>query len=49
MDRLREMAGTLRVAEVVADERIIDEIVSEGIRMGQIHINKQGGLYAGVH
>jgi hypothetical protein len=48
-DRLREMAGTLRVAEVVADERIVDEIVSEGIRMGQINFNKQGEAYAGVH
>jgi hypothetical protein len=48
-DRLREMAGTLRVVEVVADERIIDEIVSEGIRMGQINFNKQGEAYAGVH
>lgn len=48
-DRLREMAGTLPVAEVVADERTIDEIVSEGIRMGQINFNKQGEAYAGVH
>ena len=48
-DRLREMAGTLRVAEVIVDERIIDEIVSEGIRMGQININEQGEAYAGVH
>ncbi len=49
MDRLRGMAGTLRVVEVVVDERIIDEIVSEGIRMGQINFNKQGEAYAGVH
>jgi hypothetical protein len=49
IDRLREMAGTLRVAEVVADERIIDQIVSEGIRMGQIKFNEQGEAYAGVH
>ena len=48
-DRLRKMEGTLRVAEVVADERIVDEIVSEGIRMGQINFNKQGEAYAGVH
>ncbi len=48
-DRLREMAGTLRVAEVVADERIMDEIVSEGIRMEQINFNEQGEAYAGVH
>jgi len=49
IDVLTEMAGTLRVMEVVADERTIDEIVSEGIRMGQINFNKQGGAYAGVH
>jgi hypothetical protein len=48
-DRLREMAGTLRVADVVVDDRIVDEIVSEGIRMGQINFNKQGEAYAGVH
>jgi len=49
MDRLREMAGTLKVAEVIVDELIIDELVSEGIREGQIHFNEQGGAYAGVH
>ncbi len=43
------MAGTLRVVEVVVDERSIDEIVSEGIRMGQINFNEQGEAYAGVH
>jgi hypothetical protein len=48
-DRLREMAGTLRVADVAVDDRIVDEIVSEGIRMGQINFNKQGEDYAGVH
>jgi len=47
--RLREMAGTLRAVEIVADERTIDDIVSEGIRMGQINFNKQGEAYAGVH
>jgi len=49
MDRLREMAGTLKVAEVSVDEKIVDEIVSEGIRMGQIKFNEQGGAYARVH
>jgi len=49
MDRLREMGGTLKVAEVRVDEKIIDEIISEGIRMGQINFNEQGGAYAGVH
>jgi hypothetical protein len=49
MDRLREMESTLRVVEVATDERIVDEIVSEGIRVGQINFNEQGGPYAGVH
>jgi hypothetical protein len=49
MDRLREMSGTLRVVEVVVDDRIVDEIVSEGVRMGRIHFTEQGGPYAGVH
>ena len=48
MDRVREMAGTLRVVEVAVDERVVDEIVSEGIRMGQINFN-EGGAYAEVH
>jgi len=48
-DRLTEMAGTLRVVDVAVDDRIVDEIVSEGIRMGQINFNKQGEAYAGVH
>jgi hypothetical protein len=48
-DRLREMGGTLRVVDVAVDDRIVDEIVSEGIRMGQINFNKQGEAYAGVH
>ena len=48
MDRLREMAGTLGVVELAVDERVVDEIVSEGIRMGQINFN-EGGAYAEVH
>jgi len=48
-DLLREMTGTLRVLDVAADERTIDEIVSEGVRMGQINFNKQGEAYAGVY
>jgi hypothetical protein len=43
------MAGTLQVVEVIADERSVDDIVSEGIGMGQINFNKQGEAYAGVH
>ncbi len=49
IEQLKEMEGTLRVVEVIADERSIDDIVSEGIRMGQIHFNEQGEAYAGVH
>jgi len=49
IDRVREMRGTLRVAEVSVDELIVDELVSEGIRTGQISFNGQGGDYAGVH
>jgi len=48
-DRLREVAGRQRVVEVAVDDRTVDEIVSKGIRMGQIHINEQGGVHAGVH
>ncbi len=46
---LRKMVGTLKVVEVRVDDRIVDEIISEGIRMGQINFNQQGGQYAGVH
>jgi len=49
IDRLKEMAGTLRVVDVATDEPTMDEIVSEGIRAGQINFNAQGGAYAGVH
>jgi hypothetical protein len=49
MDRLAEMAGTLRVVEVRVDDRVVDEIVSESIRMGTINFNEQGEAYAGVH
>jgi len=49
MDRQREMAGTLRVVEVAVDDHVVDEIISEGIQMGQIHFNEQGGAYAQFH
>jgi hypothetical protein len=49
IDVLAEMAGTLRVVEVDVDERTIDELISEGVRMGQINFNEQGEAYAGVH
>lgn len=48
-DRLREMSGTLRVVDVAVDDRIVDKIISEGMRMGQINFNEQGEAYAGVH
>jgi len=48
-DRLREMAGTLRVVEVAVGDHVVDEIISEGIRTGQIHFSEQGGVHAGVH
>lgn len=49
MGRIREMAGPLKVREVSVDDRIVDELVSEGIRMGQIYFDEQGGSYAGIH
>jgi hypothetical protein len=49
MDRLREMAGTLRLAEVSVDDGIVDEIISEGVRIGHIKFNDHGGAHAGVH
>jgi hypothetical protein len=49
IDRIREMEGTLRVVEVSVDDQTIDEIVSEGTRMGTINFNEQGGPYAGIH
>jgi hypothetical protein len=48
-DRLREMAGTLNVVEVRIDDHVVDELVSEGVRMGIIDFNEQGGSYAGIH
>jgi hypothetical protein len=47
--RIRGMAGTLKVIEVSVDDHIVDELVSEGIRMGQIYFNEQGGSYVGIH
>lgn len=49
MGRIREMAGSLKVIEVSVDDHIVDELVSEGIRMGQIYFNEQGGSYAGIY
>jgi hypothetical protein len=49
MNRLREMAGTLRAVEARVDDRVVDELVSEGIRMGKINFNEQGGPHVGIH
>lgn len=47
--RLREMAGSLGVVAVTADEATIDEMVSEGVRKGTLSFNETRGLYAGIH
>jgi hypothetical protein len=47
-DRLREMEGTLRVAQVSADEATVDQIVSRGLRAGHISL-ETGGTYVGFH
>jgi hypothetical protein len=47
-DRMREMEGTVRVAQVSADEATVDEIVSRGLRTGQICL-EEGGTHAGFH
>jgi hypothetical protein len=49
MNRLREMAGTLKVVEARVDDHLVDELVSEGIRMGKINFNEQGGPHVGIH
>jgi hypothetical protein len=46
---IQEMAGTMRVVKVRVDEATVDEIISEGIRTGQINLNQTGGTYAGIH
>jgi hypothetical protein len=48
MDRMREMEGTLRVAQVSADEATVDQIVSRGLRTGHICL-EEGGTHAGFH
>jgi hypothetical protein len=48
LDRMREMEGTLRVAQVSADEATVDQIVSRGLRTGQICL-EEGGTHAGFH
>ena len=48
MDRMREMDGTLRVAQVTADEATVDQIVSRGLRTGRISLDG-GGTYVGFH
>jgi hypothetical protein len=49
LDLMREMTGTLRAVEVWVDEEAVDKIVSEGVRMGQINLDRTGGTYARIH
>jgi hypothetical protein len=49
LDLMREMAGTLRVVEVWVDEEAVDKIISEGVRMGQINLDRTGGTYDRIH
>jgi hypothetical protein len=49
MDRLKEMAGTLKVIEIRVDDHVVDQLVSEGIRMGTINFNEEGGPHVGIH
>jgi hypothetical protein len=48
VDRMRVMEGTLRVAQVSADEATVDQMVSRGLRTGQICF-EEGGTHAGFH
>jgi hypothetical protein len=48
LDRMREMEGTLRVAQVSADEATVDQLVSRGLRTGQISL-EEGGTHVGFH
>jgi hypothetical protein len=49
MDRMREMKGTLRVAQVSADEATVDQIVSQGLRTRRISLDGAGGTHVGFH
>jgi hypothetical protein len=49
LDRMREIDGTLRVAQVSADEATVDQIVSRGLRTGRISLDGAGGTHAGFH
>jgi hypothetical protein len=48
-DLMRQMEGTLKVVEVSAQESTVDEIVSEGVRMGRIRLDNRGGTYVGIN
>ncbi|MBI5250738.1 MAG: hypothetical protein HY912_14705 [Desulfomonile tiedjei] len=48
VDRMREMEGTLRVAQVSANEATVDQLVSQGLRTGQIRL-EGGGTHARFH
>ena len=45
-DHIRELGGTLKAVTVDVDESVIDEIVSEGVRTGQIKFYDSGGFPA---
>jgi hypothetical protein len=49
VDRMRVMEGTLRVAQVSANEATVDQIVSQGLRTRRISLDGAGGTYVGFH
>lgn len=48
-DLMRQMDGSLDVVEVSVSESTVDEIVSEGVRAGQISLDRRGGAHARIH
>jgi hypothetical protein len=48
LERMWELEGPLRVAQVSADEATVDQIVSQGLRTGRISL-EEGGTHAGFH
>jgi hypothetical protein len=46
---MRELEGTLRVAEIAASEATVDEIISAGVRAGLISLDETGGNHVGFH
>lgn len=49
VDRMRVMEGTLRVAQVSANEATVDQIVSQGLRTRRISLDGAGGTYVGFY